>query len=79
MPENDEALATVFEALLEQTRAIRDVKIQAESLKQMIFEHRPAFVPTFEEHVRKAAASPQLQQLDSLIGRLERAVRDMKA
>ena len=74
MPEK-EVLASILEALLEQTRAIRDVKIQAESLKQMIFEHRPAFVPAFEEQLRKAVASPGLQQLDSLIERLEREVR----
>jgi hypothetical protein len=78
MPEND-AIATIMEALLEQTRAIRDVKIQVESLKQMMFEHRPAFVPTFEEQVKKVAESGKLEQLDGLVARLEAAVRELRA
>lgn len=78
MPEND-AIATILEALLEQTRAIRDVKIHVESLKQMMFEHRPAFVPTFEEQVKKVSASDNLGQLDNLIARLESSVRELRA
>ena len=78
MPEND-AIATILEALLEQTRAIRDVKIQVESLKRMMFEHRPAFVPTFEELVKQVSASGQLQQLEALIARLESSVRQLRA
>jgi hypothetical protein len=77
MTEND-VLATILEALLEQTRAIRDVKVQAESLKQMMFEHRPAFVPTFEEQVKKVTASPALQDLDTMITRLEQAVGGLR-
>ena len=77
MADND-AIATIFESLLEQTRAIRDVKIQVESLKQMMFEHRPAFVASFEEQVRKVSAPPHLQELDALISRLESAVRTLK-
>ena len=69
----------IFESLLEQTKAVRDIKIQVESLKQMMFEHRPAFVPTFEEQVKKFTASPNVQQLDSLIERLQNALRLLKA
>jgi hypothetical protein len=76
MAEND-FLGTMLEALLEQTRAIRDVKIQTESLKNMMFEHRPAFVPAFEEQVGKVTASPALQQLDGMIARLEEALRGL--
>jgi hypothetical protein len=71
--------AAIFESLLEQTKALRDVKIQVESLKQMMFEHRPAFIPTFEEQVSKIAASPNVQQLDLLIERLQDALRTLKA
>ncbi len=78
MPTEQDTLTTVFEALLEQTRAVRDVKIQVESLKQMMFEHRPAFVPSFEEQVRKMSASPQVQQLDAFVNRLEAAVRGLR-
>ncbi len=78
MPTEQDILAAFFEALLEQTRAVRDVKIQVESLKQMMFEHRPAFVPAFEEQVRKMTASPQVQQLDIFVQRLEAAVRGLR-
>jgi len=77
MVDNDMA-ANILEALLEQAKAIRDVKIQAESLKQMMFEHRPAFVPVFEEQVKKTTASPQVQQLDAVIGRLADVLRSAK-
>jgi hypothetical protein len=78
MADND-IHAAIFESLLEQTKAIRDVKVQVESLKQMMFEHRPAFVPVFEEQVKQVAASPNLRQLDTLIDRLENALRMLKA
>jgi hypothetical protein len=77
MAEND-ALTTILEALLEQSRAIRDVKVQTESLKRMMLEHRPAFIPTFEEQVKKVNASPAVQHLDSMILRLEEAVRGLR-
>ena len=76
MPEQD-AIATILEALVEQTRAIRDVKIQTESLKQMMFEHRPAFVPAFEEQLKKAEASGQVKHLEILIQSLERELRKL--
>jgi hypothetical protein len=72
-------IITIFETLLEQTKAIRDVKVQTESLKQMMFEHRPAFVPAFAEQVEKISSTPAVQQLDSFVGRLERALASMKA
>ncbi|MFB3815846.1 MAG: hypothetical protein ACE14L_17220 [Terriglobales bacterium] len=78
MPTEQDTLAVVFEALLEQTRAIRDVKIQIESLKQMMFEHRPAFVPAFEEQVQKVSAAPQVRELQAFVNRLEAAVRELK-
>lgn len=78
MGEND-AITTILEALLEQTRAIRDVKIQVESLKRMMFEHRPAFIPSFEEQVRKVTESGKVRELESLITRLEAAIRELSA
>ena len=74
MPEHD-PVATLLEALLEQTRAIRDVKVQVESLKQMMFEHRPAFVPSFEHQLGAVDSSGLLKQTDETIGRLESAIQ----
>ena len=71
-------VVTIMEALLEQTRAIRDVKIQVESLKQMMFAHRPAFVPTFEEKVKEITADGTLERLDGLVASLEATVRKLK-
>jgi hypothetical protein len=76
--DDHQILGDIMEALLEQSRAIRDVKIQAESLKRMMLEHRPAFVPTFAEKVRQAAATPAMQELDSMIQRLETAIRALR-
>lgn len=79
MPDDDhQILSDIMEALLEQTRAIRDVKIQAESLKRMMLEHRPAFVPTFAEQVQQVTASPLVQDLDAMIKRLEMAVSTLR-
>jgi hypothetical protein len=77
MREQD-AIAGIFAALVEQTKAIRDLKIQVESLKQMMFEHRPAFIPAYEEHVKKTTATPSVQQLDSTIDQLETAVQSLR-
>jgi len=79
MGENSQQVfGDIVEALLEQTRAIRDVKIQAESLKRMMLEHRPAFVPTFAEKVQEVTASPVVQELDALIARLETAMSGLR-
>jgi hypothetical protein len=74
---DNETLATIFEALLEQTKAVRDLKIQCETLKQMMFAHRPAFIPAFDEQLKKTSASPQLQGLDVMVEGLEQAIRDL--
>jgi len=63
---------------VEQTKAIRDLKIQVESLKQMMFEHRPAFIPAYDEQVAKTSATPSVQQLDATISQLELAVRSLR-
>lgn len=72
-------LVTIMEALLEQTRAIRDVKIQVEALKQMFFAHRPAFVPDFEEQVKNVCEGNTLARLDGLMSSLESTVTKLKA
>ena len=72
-------VVTIMEALLEQTRAIRDVKIQVEALKQMFFAHRPAFVPDFAEQVKKVTADGTLERLDGLMSNLEATVRKLRA
>ena len=71
-------VVTIMEALLEQTRAIRDLKIQVEALKQMFFAHRPAFVPDFEAQVKKVTEGDTLARLDGLMNSLEGTVRKLR-
>ena len=61
----------IHEALLNQHKLLREVKLQVESLKSMMFEHRPQFVPAFEEQVQKLSQSDALRRLDTDIKRLE--------
>jgi phage-related minor tail protein len=75
---DNETMADFLRALLEQTRAIRDLKLEVESLKQVLFAHRPAFIPAYEEQVKKTAASPQVQRLEVVIQSLENAVRQIE-
>jgi myo-inositol catabolism protein IolC len=57
--------------LLEQQKAIRDTKVQVESLKEMMFEHRPQFREPFAQQMAKANASEAMRRLDLAAARLE--------
>jgi hypothetical protein len=59
-------------ALLYQT--LRDVKLQVESLKTMMFEHRPAFVETYNQIAARVAQSDAIVELDRQITELQKAV-----
>jgi hypothetical protein len=51
-----ETTAQVQEILQQQAREIEELRLEIESLKRMMFEHRPAFIPAFHaarERVRK--------------------------
>ena len=55
-------------------KAIRDVKVQVESLKTMMFEHRPAFIETYNEITKRVAQSEAIRGLDERIAELEKGV-----
>lgn len=55
-------------------KAVRDVKLQVESLKTMMFEHRPAFVETYNEITKRVAQSDAIRALDAKIAELEKAL-----
>lgn len=61
----------IYEALLYQQKLLLDVKIQVESLKAMMFEHRPAFTDAFAQQVAKIQQSAPIQQFQSQIAELE--------
>jgi len=73
--ENQDMLE-IFETMVHQQKLLLDVKIQVESLKAMMFEHRPAFTESFTEQVKKILETPQIQQMQSQIAQLEATVNN---
>ncbi len=70
---------TVFyELLLDQQKQIRDLKLHLEALKRMMFEHRPPFVPAFENQLGAVESAGFLREIDGAIQRLERRVADSR-
>lgn len=61
----------IYELLLLQQKQIRELKLHLEALKRMMFEHRPAFVPAFEQQLGAVEASGALREADDTIRRLE--------
>ncbi len=55
-------------------KAVRDIKLQVESLKTMMFEHRPAFVETYNEITKRVAQSEAVRALDAKIAELEKGL-----
>jgi hypothetical protein len=72
----DGELRDIYEIVLEQHRAIRNLKVEVESLKKMMFDHRPEFIPTFDENVKLIAETPQVKNVDDMISQLEAALRE---
>ncbi len=68
----------IYETLLVELKAIRDLKLELESLKNMFFEHRPPFVQAFEHHRGLVEGSGDLAGLDAAIAKLERRVEDLR-
>ncbi len=60
--------------LLPLIKTLRDVKLQVESLKTMMFEHRPAFVETYGQIEARLAKSEAIRALDAKIAELEKAL-----
>ena len=61
----------VYDLLLAQQKQIRELKLHLESLKRMMFEHRPPFVPAFEQQLGAVESSGALREIDDCIRRLE--------
>ncbi len=58
--------------LLPLYQAVRDVKLQVESLRTMMFEHRPAFIETYNQIAARVAQSDAIRVLDQRIAELEK-------
>jgi hypothetical protein len=67
-------LRDLYEIVLEQHKAIRNLKVEVESLKKMMFDHRPEFTSTFNENVKLISETPQVKSVDEMISRLQEAL-----
>ena len=68
----------IYELLLAQQKQIRELQLHLEALKRMMFEHRPPFVPAFEQQLGAVESSGFLRESDDAIGHLERQVQDSR-
>jgi hypothetical protein len=71
MPTDTANIASLYETLLEQQKSLRDIKLQIESLKSMMFSHRPQFVEDFARHEETVAAREYFKSVDAQIAHLE--------
>jgi len=71
MPVESVNIVSLYETLVSQQKLLRDVKLQIESLKSMMFTHRPQFVEEFAKHEEIVGAREMFQTMDSNIAQLE--------
>ncbi len=78
METDNETTLALFEALLHQGEAIRELKLELESLKNMFFEHRPPFREAFAEHRSKLTSADALGRVDEQLATLRAAVEQLR-
>ncbi len=78
METNHETTLALFEALLNQGEAIRELKLELESLKNMFFEHRPPFREAFAEHRTKLLSGGALHRVDEQLASLRTAIERLR-
>jgi hypothetical protein len=71
MPTDTVNIVSLYETLLDQQKSLRDVRLQIESLKSMMFTHRPQFVEEFAKHEEIVAARELFSTTDAQIAQLE--------
>lgn len=74
---NDE-LFDIYETMLHQQKLLLDLKVQIESLKAMMFEHRPAFTEAFAEQVDKILETPEIQDFRTQIAELQASLDKLR-
>jgi hypothetical protein len=67
----DSNVTALYELLIDQQKSLRDVMLQVESLKAMMFEHRPPFVEAHAAQVARVSASDIIQAYDQRISALQ--------
>ncbi|HYH00112.1 MAG TPA: hypothetical protein VD837_13340 [Terriglobales bacterium] len=71
----EENLSEIYEAMVHQQKLLLDLKIQIESLKAMMFEHRPAFTEAFAQQVNAILQKPEIQHMQAQIADLEASLK----
>jgi hypothetical protein len=74
----DENLVEVYETMVHQQKLLLDLKIQIESLKSMMFEHRPAFTEAFDQQVNNILQKPEIQQMRAQIAELDAGLKRIR-
>jgi len=79
MPIDTVNIVSLYETLLAQQKSLRDIKLQIESLKSMMFTHRPPFVEEFAKHEEMVAAREYFTHVDAQIATLEATTEALRA
>jgi hypothetical protein len=72
-------LTAVYELLIDQQKSLRDLKLQIEGLKAMMFEHKPPFVEAHAAQVNRLASSAMVASCDQRIALMEALLQDLEA
>lgn len=78
MPVESVNIVSLYETLVSQQKMLRDVKLQIESLKSMMFTHRPQFVEEFAKHEEMVGAREMFKAMDAEIAGLEKTTAALR-
>ena len=78
MPADTVNIVSLYETLVAQQKTLRDVKLQIESLKSMMFTHRPQFVEDFARHEEIVSAREMFTTMDAHITQFEGATAKLR-
>ena len=67
----DSNLTALYELLLDQQNSIRNLTLQIEGLKAMMFEHKPPFIQAHAAQVERLTHSAEIRALDQRIALVE--------
>ena len=72
-------VAALYGLLIDQQKSLRELKLQVEGLKAMMFEHRPAFVEAHTAQVERLTESAMIKALDQRIAMAEELLQAAQA
>lgn len=72
-------LTALYELLIDQQKSLREVTLEIESLKAMMFEHRPPFIEAHAAQLARLSATDRIRAYDQRISALETHLAGMQA